>query len=61
MFGTFVHAVLEQVVKRVNTLGGFHEISQETLLELATEEINQYTMLHFPEQAKRDEYLFHRS
>lgn len=61
VFGTFVHAVLEQVVKRVTTLGGFHEITQETLLELATEEINQYTALHFPEQAKRDAYLFHRS
>lgn len=61
VFGTFVHAVLEQVVNRVEKLGGFWNVSQEQLLSVATEEINQYAALHFPEQAERDAYLFHRS
>lgn len=61
VFGTFVHAVLEQVVRRVMDQGGFREVTEEQLLSAATEEINQYASLHFPEQAERAAYLFRRS
>jgi len=61
VFGTFVHAVLEGVVQRVMKGEGFRQISRERLLEYATEEINAYTALHFPEQANRAAYLFRRS
>lgn len=60
-FGTFVHAVLEKTVLRVNGLGGFRQVSQETLLAVATEEIDGYAQTHFPQQAQRAAYLFRRS
>lgn len=60
-FGTFVHEVLEHTVRRVNEAGGFKAVSQELLLNIATEEIIRYADTHFPEQAKREEYLFNRS
>lgn len=61
VFGTFVHAVLEQVVRRVMELGGFRELEEAQLLSIATEEIDRYASLHFPEQAQRAAYLFRRS
>lgn len=60
-FGTFVHAVLEETVLRVNTEGGFHEIDRDRLLEIALEEIERYATEHFPQQAQRAAYLFQRS
>lgn len=60
-FGTFVHAVLEHTVLRVKELGGFQTVTREQLLDIATEEIARYADAYFPEQAKREEYLFNRS
>lgn len=60
-FGTFVHAVLEHTVLRVMDQGGFEAVSKETLLEIALDEIERYAEEFFPEQAKREEYLFNRS
>lgn len=60
-FGTFVHAVLERTVLRVNELGGFDDVTQEEILAIASEEIVRYADMYFPEQAKREEYLFNRS
>lgn len=61
VFGTFVHAVLQSTVERVTAQGGFRTISQEVLLQIATEEINAYAEAHFPDQAERAAYLFRRS
>ena len=61
VFGTFVHAVLEQVVSRVMEAGGFRNISEEALLQTALEEIDGYAQSCFPEQAQRSAYLFRRS
>ncbi len=60
-FGTFVHAVLEQTVLRVREEGGFRNITQERLMEIALEEIERYASEHFPQQAQRAAYLFNRS
>lgn len=61
VFGTFVHAVLQNTVARVMDLGGFRQVSQEELLQIATEEINRYAQENFPRQAERAAYLFRRS
>ncbi len=60
-FGTFVHEVLELTVKRVMAEGGFHTVSEQRLLAIAMEEIDRYAQAHFPQQAQRAAYLFHRS
>lgn len=60
-FGTFVHAVLEHTVIRVKDLGGFHNLSEETILEITSEEISRYSEEHFPKQAEREAYLYQRS
>ena len=60
-FGTFVHEVLEHTVLRVKDVGGFPQITQQQVLEIAAEEIDRYACKYFPEQAKREEYLFRRS
>lgn len=61
VFGTFVHAVLENTVLRINREGGFRQVTEERLVNVATEEINTYAALHFPKQAERSAYLFRRS
>lgn len=60
-FGDFVHAVLEQTVRRVNALGGFRRVDEETIISVAQEEIDAYASQYFPEQAQRNAYLFSRS
>ena len=60
-FGTFVHAVLENTILRVNDKGGMECVSKEEILDIATEEIKRYADELFPEQAKRESYLFNRS
>ncbi len=60
-FGTFVHAVLENTVLRVRDEGGFRVISEESLLQIASEEISAYAAEHFPQQAQREAFLFVRS
>lgn len=60
-YGTLVHEVMEKTVRRVMALGGFHSVTEETLLQIALEEINDYAARNFPEQAVRATYLFRRS
>lgn len=60
-FGDFVHAVLELTVRRVMELGGFPEVSEEELLEIALEEIKRYVEAYIPEQGEREAYLLTRS
>lgn len=61
VFGTFVHAVLQNTVLRVKQEGGFQRISRERLTEVAVEEIDAYATAYFPQQAQRSAYLFDRS
>lgn len=61
VFGTFVHAVLQNTVLRVKQEGGFREIPQDRLIEVALEEIDAYAREYFPQQAQRSAYLFDRS
>ncbi len=60
-FGTLVHEVLEKTVLRVRDLGGFRQVEEETLLQIAVEEIERYAAANFPEQAERAAWLFRRS
>lgn len=60
-FGTLVHEVLEKTVLRVRELGGFRQVEEETLLQIALEEIERYAAANFPEQAERAAWLFRRS
>ncbi len=60
-FGTLVHEVLEKTVLRVRELGGFRQVEEETLLQIAVEEIERYAAANFPEQAERAAWLFRRS
>lgn len=60
-FGTLVHEVLEKTVLRVRALGGFRQVEEETLLQIALEEIEAYAAANFPEQAERAAWLFRRS
>ncbi len=60
-FGTFVHEVLEHTVVRIVAEGGFRQVSEDRLLAVAMEEIEQYASAHFPKQSERSAYLFNRS
>lgn len=61
-FGTYVHAVLEQTVRAVMELGGFHEVSFEKTLELAREFSDQYAKEQFSQiDSERIAYLFRRN
>lgn len=60
-FGTFVHAVLENTVLRVKDEGGFADISQQRLMDIALDEVNSYVQAHFPQQVQRAAYLLNRS
>lgn len=60
-FGTFVHAVLEGTVGRVNREGGFQTVSAERLTEIAVEEMDRYAAERFPRQAQRAAHLFRRA
>ena len=61
VFGTLVHAVLEQTVRGTMELGGFRAVTEEQLLDLAVDALDAYAKEHFPEQAEREAYLFRRS
>ncbi len=60
-FGTMVHEVLEKTVLRVNELGGFRQVEEPVLLNIAVEELDRYAAENFPEQAERAAWLFRRS
>lgn len=61
-YGTFVHAVLEEVVAKVMDLGGFRNVSFETVAELAKIAAEKYANSHFSQlDSKRIAYLFERN
>ncbi len=60
--GNFVHAVLEEVVRQVIELGGFREVSFETVANIAKEAAQTYAKEHFSQlDSKRIAYLFERN
>ena len=61
-FGTYVHAVLEQTGRKVMELGGFHQVSLEDTLQIASEISDQYARERFGQlESKRLSYLFQRN
>ena len=60
-FGTFVHAVLEETVRRVGQEGGFAVVPAKRLGEIAVEEMDRYAAARFPQQAQRAAHLFRRA
>lgn len=64
IFGTFVHAVLEQTVRSVMQEGGFHRVTQERTLALAAQAIDAFAAENaalFAEGGARFRYLFTRN
>lgn len=61
-FGTYVHAVLENTVRRVMELGGFSSVSADDMVEIARGFSDQYAEERFSElDTARITYLFHRN
>ena len=61
-YGNFVHGVLEEVVRKVIELGGFREVSFDTVAELAKNAAQCYAETHFSQlDSKRIAYLFERN
>ncbi len=61
-FGTYVHAVLEYTVKEVMDLGGFRQVSLETVLEIAKKHSDAYAREHYSGlESQRMQYLFQRN
>lgn len=61
-YGNFVHAVLEDVVRKVIELGGFRNVSFETVSSLASASAQAYVSEHFSQlDSKRVSYLFNRN
>ena len=61
-FGTFVHAVLEETVKEIMELGGFHQVSAEETLDIAHRHAESYARERFQElDSERLSYLFLRN
>lgn len=61
-FGTYVHAVLEQTAQKVMELGGFHQVSLETTMELAAGYAQTYAQERFSQiDSSRRSYLFQRN
>ncbi len=60
-FGTYVHAVLEQTVRKVKELGGFAKVSIEQTMELAFAYSDEYAAQRFSQlDSQRSAWLFHR-
>ena len=61
-FGTYVHAVLENTVKCVQSMGGFHSVSLEDTLQLAHRYSEEYAAERFSQlESERLTYLFRRN
>ncbi len=61
-FGTYVHAVLEKTGRAVMERGGFHNITLEETLSLASDFSEEYLQAHFGAlESQRLEYLFRRN
>ena len=64
IYGTFVHAILEQTAAQVRQEGGFRVVSEERLLEIAREKVAAYedeTLQRMLERSERLAYLFARN
>lgn len=61
-FGTYVHAVLENTAREIQSLGGFHQIGLEETLDIAHHYSEEYARERFGQiQSERMEYLFRRN
>ncbi len=61
-FGTFVHDVLEHTAAEVMELGGFHQVSLEQTMQIASKHAEKYASEHFDSlDSKRMQYLFRRN
>ena len=61
-FGTYVHAVLEEVARDIVALGGFQKVSVEQALEIAKRHSDIYAAARFSElDSERLTYLFKRN
>lgn len=61
-FGTYVHAVLENTVKKVMELGGFSSVSADAMVQIAKDYSDQYAQERFSElDTARMTYLFRRN
>ncbi len=61
-YGNFVHGVLEDVVRKVMELGGFKNVTFDTVADLAKASAEHYTKAHFSQlDSKRITYLFERN
>lgn len=61
-FGTYVHAVLENTVRCIQELGGFHKVSLEETLEIAHRFSAEYASERFSDlESERMTYLFRRN
>ncbi len=61
-FGTYVHAVLEETVKEIREMGGFHQVSLEETMEIAHRHSEIYSAERFSQIAsERMSYLFRRN
>ena len=61
-YGNFVHAVLEDVVRKVMALGGFRQVSFDTVSKFAKDAAQNYAEEHFSQlDSKRIAYLFERN
>lgn len=61
-FGTYVHAVLEQTVREIVSLGGFRHVSVDDALAIADKYSKEYAKERFSElSSQRVDYLFERN
>lgn len=61
-FGTYVHAVLENTAKCIQSMGGFHKVSLEDTLEIAHRFSEEYARQRFSQiESERLTYLFRRN
>lgn len=61
-FGTYVHAVLENTVRCVQELGGFHVVSLGETMEIAHRSSEEYAAERFSQiESERMVYLFQRN
>ena len=61
--GTFMHRILEQVTREVSSMGGYKNVSDETVSALCGKYVSEYisTELNdFRDKSRRFEYLFRR-
>ena len=63
-FGTFVHAVLEDTAKEVMKRGGFHDVDDDEMQQIATEIMDRYAqevLQDLMENDSRFRYLFEKN